>query len=290
MPYSDYQTSESKYRFESIWKIKKYADKLKDIICILTGCTREQLEDIEFKNSKLPDEWIRYGYANGFIRKYISNGEMGTPVMNNKQCSKERYEEELRINWKTAYIQHLTFRNLLQYVGTQLFRNQLHEDCWVNALFANYEPNIYWMCDRCDNENIIQLLQIPSRFKEQGYLEDEFVCPNCKGEESEGDITQVINDNPSNWIITDTRFINEAKAIEDRGGFNIRINRKDNSDKEGFILKTRNHGNKLIVHQDKHPSETALDQYAFKYVIDNNGSIEELIEKVKEILIKEKIL
>ena len=28
------------------WQIKKYADKLKEIVCLLIGCTREQLEDI----------------------------------------------------------------------------------------------------------------------------------------------------------------------------------------------------------------------------------------------------
>jgi dephospho-CoA kinase len=35
---------------------------------------------------------------------------------------------------------------------------------------------------------------------------------------------------------------------------------------------------------DSHPSETVLDTYSdFDYVIDNDGTIEELIEKVKEI-------
>ena len=41
----------------------------------------------------------------------------------------------------------------------------------------------------------------------------------------------------------------------------------------------------------EHSSETALDGYKkWDYVIDNNGSIEELIESVKQILIKEKLL
>ena len=47
----------------------------------------------KYWNSKLGEEWIRYGYADGFIKKYIGNGEMGEPIMNNKQCSKEEYEE-----------------------------------------------------------------------------------------------------------------------------------------------------------------------------------------------------
>ena len=32
---------------------KCFADKLKDIICILINCTREQLEDESFKNTEL---------------------------------------------------------------------------------------------------------------------------------------------------------------------------------------------------------------------------------------------
>lgn len=212
----------------SIWQIKKYADKLKDIICLLTGCTREELEDIKFKNGKLPDSWIRYGYADGFYRDREDN-----TVMNNKQCSKERYEEELRINWQTAYKQHLTFRDLLQYVGTDLFRDQLHEDCWVNALFADYKQIGLYKPDPLPN-----------------------------------------------WIITDTRFPNEVKAIEDRGGFNIRIERL-----EKYELAINDKVKSLF-----HSSETALDNNPFKYTIHNNGTIEELIKQVKEILIKEKII
>jgi len=39
------------------WKIKKFGDKLKDVVCILLGCTREQLEDREFKEKELGEEW-----------------------------------------------------------------------------------------------------------------------------------------------------------------------------------------------------------------------------------------
>lgn len=39
------------------WKIVKFADKLKDMVCTLIGCTREQLEDREFKETPLGEEW-----------------------------------------------------------------------------------------------------------------------------------------------------------------------------------------------------------------------------------------
>jgi len=41
---------------------------------------------------------------------------------------------------------------------------------------------------------------------------------------------------------------------------------------------------------NEYESETALDNTTFDYTIDNNGSIKDLIEKVREILIKEKLL
>lgn len=37
-------------------------------------------------------------------------------------------------------------------------------------------------------------------------------------------------------------------------------------------------------------SETELDNAKFDYVIDNNNTVEDLIEKIKQILIKEKII
>ena len=43
------------YSYRSNWQIKKFADKLKDIICILIGCTRDQLENESFKNKTMKD-------------------------------------------------------------------------------------------------------------------------------------------------------------------------------------------------------------------------------------------
>jgi hypothetical protein len=71
------------------------------------------------------------------------------------------------------------------------------------------------------------------------------------------------------WIITDMRFPNEMDAVKARGGITIRVNR-DNG--------TR------AIDLNPHPSETALDNHEFDFVIDNNDSISDLIDKVKEIL------
>ncbi len=59
----------------------------------------------------------------------------------------------------------------------------------------------------------------------------------------------------------------------------------------GFVSNLhliRNTENELTEKQQKHLTETGLDSFHnYDYVIDNNGTLEELKEKVKEILIKE---
>jgi hypothetical protein len=77
------------------------------------------------------------------------------------------------------------------------------------------------------------------------------------------------------WILTDMRFPNEMEAVELREGITIRVN--------------RNNGTRAID-VDPHPSETALDDAKFNYTIDNNGTLDELVEKVREILTKEKMI
>jgi len=37
------------------WQIKKFADKLKDIVCLLIGCTREDLESESIKSLSLQE-------------------------------------------------------------------------------------------------------------------------------------------------------------------------------------------------------------------------------------------
>ena len=42
-------------KINPVWQIKKFADKLKDIVCMLLGCTREQLEDRSIKSLSLQE-------------------------------------------------------------------------------------------------------------------------------------------------------------------------------------------------------------------------------------------
>jgi len=242
------------------YQIKKYADKLKEIVCLLIGCTRKQLEDREFKEKELGEEW----WYQEYINKLSGHYEM---VTYKQEPPSYVYNDDS----KGALIK-LTPRKLLQLLGTECGRQIIHPNIWVNALFADYKG--------IDNP------------LEKGHPE-EWGKPN--------------------WIITDVRFPNEAKAIKQRGGIVIRVNRDSeleykHTDKDvlnmlnvmgyediddDFSEEAINEGfrwsetlQKWSFYEDnfqEHPSETALDNYEFDHVIDNNGSIEDLVERVKQL-------
>lgn len=240
------------------WKIVKFADKLKDIVCLLTGCTREQLEDNEFKNSKLPSIWNKW--------KVIATTELFEDSIRYFNSKKEALRFCKKLDCGTYYTHTapiqitLTYRELLQQIGTDLFRDQLHPNTWVNATMAEYKPSVSYH---------VEILNFNKGTRERVSEDFPLEYPN--------------------WIITDVRFPNELKAVKDRGGISIRVNRPMGGSKfEG----TQEEWNKLVERnkQSQHESETALDNAKFDYVIENNGTIEYLIFKVKEILIKEDII
>ena len=117
-----------KLRKDKSWKILRFADAVKDIVCILLYCTREDLEDIDFKNKELDEEWDRY-YLFG-----------SNPV--DKQTIIKRYKEEHSINpsqyWLDSQKLKMTPRLLLQLIGTECGRNIIHPDIWVNCLKKKY--------------------------------------------------------------------------------------------------------------------------------------------------------
>ena len=250
------------------YDIVKFADKLKDIVCLLLGCTRLDLEDRDFKEKELGEKWDVYkivsndtSYLNLNVHKvFLTSGEaynwIDTLV----------HIENPRLFYGTQKIS-LTPRKLFQLLGTDCGRNIIHPNVWVNSLFADYK-------------------ELPTKAYSS---EEDYKYPN--------------------WIITDTRFPNELKAIEDRGGITIRVNKtsKPKTVKvpsysgqapKNFKEVPFDENNSLHIkwaikpfnEKDTHFSETALDNSNFDYVINNNRTIEELIKKVKQILIKEKII
>ena len=221
---------------------KKFADKLKDIVCLLIGCTKEQLEDRDFKETSLGEEWTRYSVANGFWSH--SDNNPSHKMMDSKQCTKEEYEEEVKINWQTAYKTVYTPRLLLQHIGTELFRNQIIDGIWVNALMSEYKAK----------EELVGTTPENIQWGE--------VYPN--------------------WIITDTRFPNELQAVKDKGGINIRVNRP--KERELILRNATSIIDTRKTLEPEHKSETALNNATFDYVILNNGTIEDLVNECRNII------
>jgi len=73
-------------------------------------------------------------------------------------------------------------------------------------------------------------------------------------------------------IISDCRFKNEAQIIKQNGGILIRINRMNE------IHNSQN------GRDHNHVSETDLDNYKFDYVIENNGTLQDLKNTAQKIL------
>lgn len=117
-------------------------------------------------------------------------------------------------------------REMLQKIGTDCMRNNLHSETWINALFADYRPNIK---------------------TERPQLND------------------IRWDYPK-WIVVDTRFPNEAKAIQERRGIVLKLLRNIDSN-------------------DKHPSEKSVEDIQADYTIDNrNLSIKDNIIEIEKFL------
>jgi hypothetical protein len=158
--------------------------------------------------------------------------------------------------WDTEleYVIPMTVREFLQRLGTEAMRDGLHTNVWVNALFADYKA---------------------------GDPEWDAFYPN--------------------WIITDMRFPNEMDAVKERKGITIRVVRypktveqsrgPENIETVPFDPTNNKHMDLWKGDLSRlHASETALDDAKFDYEIINDGTIEDLVEKVKEILIKENII
>ena len=77
-----------------------------------------------------------------------------------------------------------------------------------------------------------------------------------------------------NTVISDTRFVNEIKKIKEKGGKIICVKRGE--------LPTQ----KEMQERGAHKSEWDWLDSSFDYVIDNNGTLEDLYKKVDDLIIR----
>ena len=240
---------------ESGWQIKKFAGKLKQIVSLLTSIPVEDLEKEEVKNTELGREWNK-----SFLVDDIEPHKMW-PVPQNSDL--ESYQRRFKHVGKITTVS-MTVRQLLQKLGTEALRDVIHPNIHVNALFSEYK-----VIPKCN------VWELDHPEKPAPYYHPQcFICkkaysgyklqPYCK------ECAQI--DRHPNWLISDCRFENEAESVKFRNGIVVRINRN--------LDNTKN----------LHPSETSLDTWNFDYVINNTGTIEELLTQVQEMLLHFKII
>lgn len=88
-------------------------------------------------------------------------------------------------------------------------------------------------------------------------------------------IKSILNMFPDNWdyvIIPDTRFPNEIDNL------------KDDFDVVAVRVVRPNFDNGLTDEQKQHKSEVALDDYAFDYIIENSGNLNDLATEVTRLI------
>lgn len=225
--------------YNSPWETKSWAHKLKLICSTLTGIPVEKFEDQEFKKTYLPEQWSYWAIS-------MTDKKDGTVEYTGRYQSKAEGEGWINmvkaVKGKTSRVydvvqKPITVREMLQRVGTDCLREGFNKNVWINALMADYVGK-------------------PNRLV-AAFLAGEGLPAYMNSGEKEY----------PNWIITDTRFLNEVEAIKKVDGKVIRVVRDD------------------IAPPNNHPSEMELANYkGFDYVLENNGTVEDLIYSVSKMM------
>lgn len=110
----------------------KFADALKDITCRILGCTREDLEDQDFKNKELGKKWW-------YIKKWYPtnpNHDKVFTLIPYIGFDSRIFDGDDCCAWELI---KLTPRLILQLLGTEAGREIIHPQIWVNCLMTDYE-------------------------------------------------------------------------------------------------------------------------------------------------------
>lgn len=130
-----------------------------------------------------------------------------------------RYTDALnKYGYNEAKARFAEFRRVLQYIGTEVGRELIDDNVWVDATI--------------------------SRINREASITDRIV-------------------------IADTRFPNEANKIKELSG--------EQSGGENLVVRVVREG---VGPASDHISETGLDDFDFDVVLDNNGTLDDLRDKV----------
>lgn len=150
-------------------------------------------------------------------------------LLEGRTKSAREWREQLDHWWADRLgIPHLTPRWVLQYWGTDVFREHFHQDIWIASL-----------------ENKLRKTE-------------------------------------DNIVISDCRFENEVESIRRAGGRVIRIIR--GPDPKWFEFAKRSPELMSSVFPAVHTSEYSWASTEFDFIIENNGTIDELYAELKNLV------
>lgn len=260
--FSDYLSSTN---LNHSFQIKKFADKLKDFICLLINCTREELEDRTFKEKPI----------SGFDRiKVIVNTNCGERYLyfpSYSTITRETLPGGKLHNLKFKALptsEKMSPRKLMQIFGTDAGRDLVCSDFWAKTLFKDYQP----IKKEGGFERVVKSYEgIPYGF------EYEVEYPK--------------------WIISDLRYPNdEGDMIKTHNGLTIGVKRKfalrypsfSHLENQMCPYETPyilNHEDSELYEKLTFESEEIMGDLSWcDYVIENNGTLEELFYNVKKIV------
>jgi hypothetical protein len=271
-----------------MWIKKQFAGKLKVIIAEMLDVPVERLEDEAFKASLLPDGLQVFElYINGVKQKAFLAREID---------AKHWAEGNSSYFTKTYKKSQRTVRWLLQELGTPLLRGGIHQNIHIYMLFNQYTP-----------------------YTEKALPEDQWsesythvACRDCGrkyvGYKRQARCSDCIAKEPNvypNWLIPDLRFPNESDGVEEVKGLRITVKRPFayRFPEWAFLIEPHDRQTYFDVPPNlykncseefyaklTHASEVSLDDAVFEETIINDASLTFLVYRVKDIMLKYKLL
>lgn len=163
-----------------------------------------------------------------------------------------------------------SLRDLTKIISNDMFKPIFGDDIWVNRLLQDYDTALSGVRSRrCKVENkkvdidvlnkhIVMLDHMYFHNPEFNIINDELIIDLDYDYE---DVLVYYKEKiEPKWVIADVRFKNEAKAIKDRGGVVVKINRN--------------------VNKSTDKTENDLNDWDFDVEIDNYGSIFDLKNEI----------
>lgn len=90
----------------SSWQHKQFGHKIKEIVCLITGCTLDELEDGDFKNSVSPYNGLTYRELCSFVGTDLFRNLLDVNIWNSILL--KEYDKDLTNTWLITDVRRLS--------------------------------------------------------------------------------------------------------------------------------------------------------------------------------------